>query len=95
MMIIIITMTIITTYLYYNYYSFFFFFFLLLLSLLLLLLLYCTANIPTNIVDFKGVDSSIILDLRGGIPRPIGNSLECLSQAMLVGTMLVGRLGVP
>ena len=31
-------------------------------------------NLPTNIVDFRGFDSSTILDLRGGIPRPIGIS---------------------
>ena len=54
-----------------------------------------TPNLPTNIVDFKGFDSSIILIWRGGIPRPIGNSPESLSQAMLVGIMLVGRLGFP
>ena len=42
----------------------------------------------TNIVDLGGVDPSIILSLRGGILMPIG-----ISQAMLVGTMLVGRLG--
>ena len=52
-----------------------------------------TANPPTNIVDFSGFDSSIILVLRGGIPRSIGNFPESFSQAMLVGTMLVGRLG--
>ena len=32
--------------------------------------------------------------LRGGVPRPIGNFPESLSQAILVGVMLVGRLGV-
>ena len=31
--------------------------------------------------------------VRGGIPRPIGNSPESLSQAILVGIILVGRLG--
>ena len=31
---------------------------------------------------------------RGGIPRPIGYFPESLSQAILVGIMLVGRLGV-
>ena len=35
-----------------------------------------------------------MLNLRGGIPRPIGDFPESLSQAMLVGIMLVGRLGV-
>ena len=29
-----------------------------------------TANLSTNIVDFRGFDSSIILTSRGGIPRP-------------------------
>ena len=31
-----------------------------------------TANLPTNMVDFGGFDSSIMLILRGGIPRPHG-----------------------
>ena len=53
-----------------------------------------TANFPTNIVDFRGFDSSIILILRGGIPRPIVDFPESLSQAMLAGIMLVGGLGV-
>ena len=53
-----------------------------------------TANLPTNTVDCRGFDSSIILNLRGGILRCIGDFPESLSQAMLVGTMLVGRLGV-
>ena len=29
---------------------------------------------PTNMVDLRGFDSSIILILRGGIPKPIGIS---------------------
>ena len=48
-------------------------------------------------MDFGGFDSSIILNLRGVIPKPIGNFSECLqglSQAILVGIILVGRLGV-
>ena len=53
-----------------------------------------TPDLPTNIVDFRGFDSSTILNSRGGIPRFIGDFPESLSQAMLVGTMLVGRLGV-
>ena len=65
--------------------------------LLLLLLLHTprkrglvdTANLPTSIVDLRGFDSSIILIVRGGIPRPMGNFPESLSQAILVG-----RLGV-
>ena len=56
--------------------------------------IYITANPRTNIVDFGGFDSSTTLILRGGIPRPTGDSLESLTQAMLVGVMLVGRLGV-
>ena len=51
-------------------------------------------NPPTNIVGFRGFDSSMMLIERGGIPRPIGDFPESLSQAMLLGTMLVGRLGV-
>ena len=53
-----------------------------------------TPNLPTNIVDFRGFDSSVLLILRGGILRSIGNFPEILSQAMLVGIMLVGKLGV-
>ena len=54
-----------------------------------------TANRHTNNVDFRGFDSSIMLFLRVGILMSIGHFLESLSQAMLVGVMLVGRLGVP
>ena len=53
-----------------------------------------TANLPTDIVRFTGFDSSTILIQRGGILRYIGDFRESLSHAMLVGTMLVGRLGV-
>ena len=52
-----------------------------------------TASPPTKIMDFRGFYSSIILILRGGIPRPIVDFPESLSQAILVGMML-GRLGV-
>ena len=51
-------------------------------------------NPRNNIVDFRGLDSSIILNFRGGILMHMGNSPESLTQAMLVGVMLVGRLGV-
>ena len=54
----------------------------------------CTANLRTNIVDFRGFDSSIILILRLGIFVPIGDFPEDLSQAILAGIMLVGKLGV-
>ena len=46
-------------------------------------------NLPTNIVDFRGFDSSTILNMRGGVPRPIGDFPESLSQAMLVGIMIL------
>ena len=45
-------------------------------------------------MDFGGFDSSTMLISRGGILISIGHFPESLSQAMLVGTMLVGRLGV-
>ena len=36
-----------------------------------------TYGLPrTQIVDFRGFDSSTILILRGGIPRPIGDFPE-------------------
>ena len=45
-------------------------------------------------MDFGGFDSGITLISSGGIYRPIGDFPESLSQAMLVGTILVGGLGV-
>ena len=51
-------------------------------------------NLPTNIVDLRGFDSSVILILGGGILMSIGDFPESLSKAMLVGIMLVGRLRV-
>ena len=45
-------------------------------------------------MDFRGFDSSIVLIQRGGIPRPMGDFPESLSQARLVGILLEGRLGV-
>ena len=55
-----------------------------------------TANLRTStkILDFGGFDSGRILIIRGGIPRPIGNLQESLSQAILEGIISVGRLGV-
>ena len=53
-----------------------------------------TPNLPTNIVDFRGFASSIILIERDGILMSIGNFPQSLTQAMLVGTMLVGGLGI-
>ena len=52
-----------------------------------------TANLPTNIVDFGGFDSSIILVLRGGILVPTGDFPENMSQAMLVGCNFSRRIG--
>ena len=53
----------------------------------------CTANLRTStkILDFRGFNSSIILNLRGGIPRPMGNFPEGLSQAILVGMINLSR----
>ena len=51
-------------------------------------------NLRTNIIDFKGLDSSIILILRGGMLVSIEDFLGSLSQTILVGIILVGRLGV-
>ena len=45
-------------------------------------------------MDFGGFDSRIILILRRGILMSIGNIPGSLSQAILAGIMLVGRLGV-
>ena len=50
-----------------------------------------TPNLPTNIMDFRGFYSNIILTLRGGIPRPIGDFPESLSQVILVGIIHVSR----
>ena len=52
-----------------------------------------TANLRTKILDFRGFDSSIILSIRGEILMPIGNFPEMLSPRILVGIILVGRLG--
>ena len=58
---------------------------------------FVTHNLPTNIVDFTGLDSSIIFIQRGGMPSPIGKFPESLSQAMLVGCNVrreIGRIWV-
>ena len=49
-----------------------------------------TPNLPTSVVDFTGFDSSTI----GGVPMSTGNLPESSSQAMLVGTILVGGLSL-
>ena len=51
-----------------------------------------TPNLPTNIAGFRGFDS-VILILRGGIPRPIGNLQESLSQAILIGMIFSREIG--
>ena len=53
-----------------------------------------TANLRTKILDFRGFDSSRILILRGGILMSIGDFPEVLSHIILVGMILVGRLGI-
>ena len=52
------------------------------------------ANLRTTILEFRGFDSSRTFILRGGIRVPSGSFSECLSQAILVGMILVGRLAV-
>ena len=51
-------------------------------------------SLRTKITDFRGFDSSIVLILRRGILMSIGIFPESLSQGVLVGIVLVGRLGV-
>ena len=53
-----------------------------------------TANIRTNIMDFRGSDSSTILIVKGWYSQAHREFPEILSQAILVGIMLVGRVGV-
>ena len=53
-----------------------------------------TAGLRTEILDFGGVDSSGILILRVEFLTSIGISPEILSQQILVGIILVGKLGV-
>ena len=48
----------------------------------------------TKILVFRGFYSSRILILRAGMFMSIRNFPESLSQAILVGRFLVGRLGV-
>ena len=53
-----------------------------------------TPNLHTKLLDFRGCDSSKIFNLRGEILMSTGNNPESLSQRILVGIILVGRLGV-
>ena len=52
------------------------------------------ANLRTKILDLRGLDSSIIIILRGGILVSMGDLPESLSQAISAGIILVGRLCV-
>ena len=52
-----------------------------------------TANLPTKMLDFIGFCSSIFLILGGGILMSMGNFPESLSQQILAGKFLAGRLG--
>ena len=45
---------------------------------------WCTANLRTKLLDFRGFDSSIILILRCGILMSIENLPDFLSQQILV-----------
>ena len=47
-----------------------------------------------KILDVGGFDSSSILNLGDEILMSIGNSPESLSQRILVGILLEGRLGI-
>ena len=58
-----------------------------------------THNPPTNIVGFRGLDSSIILIYRGGILMSMGNSqpapglpLELWTYTLLYSTLLYSTL---
>ena len=53
-----------------------------------------TANLRTKILDFRGFDSSRILMLRGGFLVSMGIVQDFLSQQILAGIVLAGRLGV-
>ena len=56
--------------------------------------IYIAANLRSKILDLRGLDSSIISILRGGIITSIGNFLDMLNQAILVAIILAGRSGV-
>ena len=60
--------------------------------IIFIIIIMFTANLPTNIVDFKGFDSSIILISRGGILMSVGDFPESLSQAILVGCNVRRRM---
>ena len=53
-----------------------------------------TANLRTKILDFRGFDSSRISISMGGIHVSTGDIPKVLSQRILVGIILVGRVAV-
>ena len=53
-----------------------------------------TATLRTKILDFRGFGSSRIFIQRSAILMSMGNFPEVLSQQILAGRILVGRLGV-
>ena len=53
-----------------------------------------TDSLRNKTLDFREFDSSRILMLRGGIIMSIGIFRELVSQEVLVGIILVGKLGV-
>ena len=53
-----------------------------------------TPNLRIEILDLRGFGSSRFLILRGGNLMSTGNVPEVLGQLILVGMLLVGRLGV-
>ena len=54
---------------------------------------YFAANLRIKILDFRGLDSRIVLISRGGILVSIGRCPEIMCQQILAGIIL-GRLGV-
>ena len=53
-----------------------------------------TANLPTQILHFRGFASNMVMILRGGIIMSMGDFPESSSQGILVWIISVGRLGV-
>ena len=52
------------------------------------------ASSRTKDLDFRRFDSSIVLISKVGIPMPMGNLPEILSQQILARITLVRKLGV-
>ena len=62
--------------------------------IVIIIIIIITPGSPTNIVDFIWFYSSIVLIVWRGTLMSIGDFPESLSQAMLVGVMLVGGFGI-